>query len=99
MLNNKKRKQNEGWSRFELANTKKVSDSFFGFILDWIRRFIFIIGLGFAIIFPLIFSITVDAMPDRTNEVSGLMVTVIIGRTIIPVLFGIIADLFAYCMF
>jgi len=29
---------------------------------------IIFIGLGFANIFPLIFSITVDAMPERTNE-------------------------------
>ncbi len=55
--------------------------------------FIFIIGLGFANIFPLIFSITVDAMPDRSNEISGLMVTAIIGGAFIPVLFGGVADL------
>ena len=56
--------------------------------------FIFIIGLGFANIFPLIFSITVDAMPERSNEISGLMVTAIIGGAIVPILFGGVADLF-----
>jgi len=56
--------------------------------------FILIIGLGFANIFPLIFSITVDAMPERSNEISGLMITAIIGAAIVPVLFGGIADLF-----
>jgi fucose permease len=55
--------------------------------------FIFIIGLGFANIFPLIFSITVDAMPDRSNEISGLMVTAIIGGAFVPVLFGVVADI------
>jgi len=55
---------------------------------------IFIIGLGFANIFPLIFSITVDALPERSNEISGLMITAIIGGAIVPILFGGIADLF-----
>jgi MFS transporter, FHS family, L-fucose permease len=54
---------------------------------------IFIIGLGFANIFPLIFSITVDELPERSNEISGLMVTAIIGGAIVPVLFGGVADL------
>ena len=56
--------------------------------------FIFIIGLGFANIFPLIFSIAVDAMPDRSNEISGLMITAIIGAAIVPIIFGVFADLF-----
>lgn len=56
--------------------------------------FIFIIGLGFANIFPLIFSMTVDAMPERSNEISGLMVTAIIGGAFVPILFGVVADLF-----
>ncbi len=54
-----------------------------------------IIGLGFANVFPLIFSITIDRLPERSNEISGLMVTAIIGGAIIPLLFGLIADTFA----
>ncbi len=53
---------------------------------------VFIIGLGFANIFPLIFSITVDAMPDRANELSGLMIMAIVGGAILPPLMGLIAD-------
>jgi len=53
-----------------------------------------VIGLAFANIFPLIFSITVDAMPDRSNEISGLMVTAIIGGAIVPLAFGALADVF-----
>jgi FHS family L-fucose permease-like MFS transporter len=56
--------------------------------------FIFVIGLGFANIFPLIFSMTVDALPERSNEISGLMVTAIIGGAFVPILFGVVADLF-----
>jgi fucose permease len=54
---------------------------------------IFVIGLGFANIFPLIFSITVDAMPGRANELSGLMVTAIVGGAIMPPIMGVVADL------
>ena len=53
---------------------------------------VFIIGLGFANIFPLIFSITIDAMPEKTNELSGLMVTAIVGGAFIPPFMGFIAD-------
>ena len=54
---------------------------------------IFLAGLGFANIFPLIFSITVDAMPERSNELSGLMVTAIVGGAIVPPVMGFVADL------
>jgi len=54
---------------------------------------IFMIGLGFANIFPLIFSITVDTMPERTNELSGLMVTAIVGGALIPPITGAVADI------
>jgi len=54
---------------------------------------IILIGLGFANIFPLIFSITVDKMPERSNELSGLMVTAIVGGAFIPPLMGYVADL------
>lgn len=53
---------------------------------------IFITGLGFANVFPLIFSITVDTMPERANEISGLMVTAIAGGAIIPPIMGFVAD-------
>jgi fucose permease len=53
---------------------------------------IFLVGLGFANIFPLIFSITIEYMPERTNELSGLMVTAIVGGAFIPPVTGFIAD-------
>ena len=56
--------------------------------------FIVLTGLGFANVFPLIFSITVDAMPERSNEISGLMVTAIIGGAFVPMLVGLVADTF-----
>jgi fucose permease len=53
---------------------------------------IVLVGLGFANIFPLIFSITIDKMPERSNELSGLMVTAIVGGAFIPLLMGKVAD-------
>ncbi|MFC2089368.1 sugar MFS transporter [Bacteroidota bacterium] len=55
--------------------------------------FIFLVGLGFANIFPLIFSITVDTMPERSNEISGLMITAILGAAVVPIFTGLVADL------
>ncbi|MHB2149612.1 MFS transporter [Calditrichota bacterium LG25] len=51
------------------------------------------IGLTFANIFPLVFSITIEHMPEKTNELSGLMITAIVGGAIIPPIMGMISDL------
>lgn len=53
---------------------------------------IILVGLGFANIFPLVFSITVDKYPERSNELSGLMVSAIVGGALIPPLMGYVAD-------
>lgn len=53
---------------------------------------ILIVGFGFANIFPLIFSITIDNLPEHQNELSGLLVTMIVGGTFIPVIMGAVAD-------
>jgi len=71
-----------------IASLYFASSSLFGFVS------IFIIGLGFANIFPLVFSITIDTMPERSNEISGLMVTAIIGGAIVPLIFGAVVDIF-----
>lgn len=52
----------------------------------------FVIGLGFANIFPLIFSIVVDSMPEHANALSGLMVTAIVGAAIVPPVMGFVSD-------
>jgi fucose permease len=52
----------------------------------------FLAGLGFANIFPLIFSLAVESLPERANELSGLMVTAIVGGAFLPPLMGLVAD-------
>ena len=51
------------------------------------------IGLGNANIFPVIFSQALLCVPQKQNEVSGLMIMGLIGGAIFPLLMGYMADL------
>jgi MFS transporter, FHS family, L-fucose permease len=50
-------------------------------------------GLGFANIWPMLFSITVEERPERANELSGLMCMAISGGALVPLLMGKFLDL------
>jgi len=52
---------------------------------------IFMVGLGSANLFPLIFSIAVEKMPDRANELSGLMIMAVSGGAFLPPLMGLVS--------
>ena len=52
---------------------------------------IFLVGLGSANLFPLIFSIAIEKMPDRSNEVSGLMIMAISGGAFLPPVMGMVS--------
>ena len=49
-------------------------------------------GLGFANIWPMLFSITVEEKPQCANELSGLMCMAISGGAIIPLLMSKLVD-------
>jgi len=49
-------------------------------------------GLGFANIWPMLFSITVEERPERANELSGLMCMAISGGALVPLLMGWFLD-------
>jgi fucose permease len=49
---------------------------------------VFITGLAVANIFPLVFSIAVKAYPDRSSEISGLMMMAVSGGAVFPPLMG-----------
>ncbi|VGO18945.1 MFS transporter [Pontiella sulfatireligans] len=49
-------------------------------------------GLGFANIWPLLFSITVEERPERAGELSGLMCMAISGGALVPLLMGGLVD-------
>jgi MFS transporter, FHS family, L-fucose permease len=54
---------------------------------------IFVIGLGVANIFPIIYSLTVEKYPLRSNEISGLMIMAVCSGAVLPLLMGWISDL------
>jgi fucose permease len=58
--------------------------------LAWVL--VFLIGLAVANIWPLVFSITIGKYPERSNEISGLMMMAICGGAVIPLLIGWIGD-------
>ena len=49
-------------------------------------------GLGFANIWPLVFSLTVESRPERSGALSGLMCMAIFGGAVMPALMGLVAD-------
>jgi fucose permease len=53
---------------------------------------IFVTGLGFGNIFPLIFSILIDRMPERSAELSGLLCMAIAGGALVPPVMGALKD-------
>jgi len=57
------------------------------------RICIVIIGLGLANLFPLIFSIAVEKMPGRINEVSGLMIMAVAGGAFLPPVMGFVSTM------
>lgn len=57
---------------------------------------IFLVGFGSGNLFPLIFSITIDKMPLRSNEISGLMIMAVSGGAFIPPIMGAISETFGF---
>lgn len=49
-------------------------------------------GLGFANIWPMLFSITIEEKPERASELSGLMCMAISGGALVPLLMGRLVD-------
>ncbi len=59
-------------------------------VMAWVL--VFMIGFAVANIFPLVFSLTVEKFPIRSNEISGLMMMAISGGAVIPLLIGLVSD-------
>jgi fucose permease len=51
-----------------------------------------LIGFTCSSIFSIIFSLALQLRPEKANELSGLMITAIVGGALIPPLMGIVAD-------
>ena len=50
-------------------------------------------GFGFANIWPMLFSITVEEKPERASELSGLMCMAISGGALVPLVMGQLVDM------
>jgi fucose permease len=59
-----------------------------------ILSMIFIIGLAVANVFSIIFSAALKKVPDRANEISGLLIMGVAGGAVIPLIMGITSDSF-----
>jgi MFS transporter, FHS family, L-fucose permease len=57
--------------------------------------FIGLTGLVSGNLFPLIFSLTVNKLPEKANEISGLMIMAVVGGAIIPPLIGYCQNFFS----
>lgn len=52
---------------------------------------IFMIGFGVGNMFPIIFSLSLAKMPDRANEISGLLIMAVSGGAVIPLVMGFVS--------
>ncbi|HWS01249.1 MAG TPA: MFS transporter [Prolixibacteraceae bacterium] len=55
---------------------------------------ILVIGLGAGNLFPIIFSMALARMPERSNEISGLLIMAVSGGAVIPLGMGYVSTVF-----
>ncbi len=53
-----------------------------------------IFGLGYANLFSIIFSLALKRIPDKTNEISALLIVGVSGGAILPPILGVVTDIF-----
>ena len=56
--------------------------------------FVALFGLGYSNLFAIIFSVSMQRVPEKTNEVSALLIVGVCGGAVIPPLLGVITDSF-----
>ncbi len=62
--------------------------------LTLVLAFVALFGLGYANLFSIIFSISMQKKPEKTNEVSALLIVGVCGGAVIPPVLGVITDFF-----
>lgn len=53
---------------------------------------VFLAGLAFSNVWPLVFALAIEERPGRAGELSGLMCTAIFGGALLPVVMGRVVD-------
>lgn len=85
-------------SKFFTASSCLALVSLVGLIfsrnLIMILFFVALFGLGYANLFSIIFSLSMQKMPQKTNEVSALLIVGVSGGAVLPPLLGVITDTF-----
>lgn len=85
-------------SKFFTASSCLALVSLVGLIfsrnLTLILFFVALFGLGYANLFSIIFSLSMQKMPQKTNEVSALLIVGVSGGAVLPPLLGVITDTF-----
>lgn len=85
-------------SKFFTASSCLALVSLVGLIfsrnLTMILLFVALFGLGYANLFSIIFSLSMQKMPQKTNEVSALLIVGVSGGAVLPPLLGVITDTF-----
>lgn len=85
-------------SKFFTASSWLALVSLVGLIfsrnLTMILFFVALFGLGYANLFSIIFSLSMQKMPQKTNEVSALLIVGVSGGAVLPPLLGVITDTF-----
>ena len=85
-------------SKFFTASSCLAIVSLVGLIfsrnLTMILFFVALFGLGYANLFSIIFSLSMQKMPQKTNEVSALLIVGVSGGAVLPPLLGVITDTF-----
>jgi fucose permease len=59
-------------------------------LIAWIL--VFVTGVAIATIFPIVFALSVEKYPTRSNEISGLIMMAISGGAVLPLLVGALSD-------
>lgn len=62
--------------------------------LTLVLAFVALFGLGYANLFSIILSISMQKQPEKANEVSALLIVGVCGGAIIPPVLGVITDFF-----
>ena len=85
-------------SKFFTASSCLALVSLVGLIfsrnLTMILFFVALFGLGYANLFSIIFSLSMQKMPQKTNGVSALLIVGVSGGAVLPPLLGVITDTF-----
>lgn len=86
------------WSskKFFIISTVMMVASMAGFLLFDSKTLLYVsialVGFGNSNVFPIMLSQAMLSMPERKNEISGLMIMGLFGGTIFPLLMGFASD-------